>query len=98
MSFANYKKIDPTTGQREINFGSLDIDLENAEVDTLKVKNELSAPVIDDIKLELTQIKNDVTSIKDDLAVIFDALNIDKNTKSIETEYSLNIKGDFTQG
>ena len=98
MSFANYKKIDPTTGQREINFGSLDIDLENAEVDTLKVKNELSAPVIDDIKLELTQIKNDITSIKEDLAVILNALNIDKNTKSIETNYSLTIRGNFNHG
>ena len=98
MSFANYRKTDPITGQKEVNFGSLDIDLENVEVETLAVKNELSAPVIDDIKIELTQIKNDIITIKDDLAVILNALNIDKNTKSIETNYSLTIRGNFTQG
>ena len=98
MSFANYKKIDPTTGQREINFGSLDIDLENAEVETLAVKNNLSAPVIDDIKLELQEIKNDIISIKEDLELILNALSINKNTKSIETDYSLSVRGDFTQG
>lgn len=104
MSFANYKKINPTTGQREINFGSLDIDLENVEVETLKVlnnltvENELSAPEIDNIKLELQEIKNDITSIKEDLAVILNALSINKNTKSIETNYSLTVKGNFIHG
>ena len=98
MSFANYRKTDPITGQKEVNFGSLDIDLENVEVETLAVKNNLSAPVIDDIKLEIQQIKNDIISIKEDLELILNALSINKNTKSIETDYSLSVRGDFTHG
>ena len=97
MSFANYIRKDNTTGQQEVAFG-LNLDLENVEVGTLKVINNLTAPEIEDIKLELTQIKNDITSIKEDLAVILNALNIDKNNKSIETNYSLTIRGNFTQG
>ena len=115
MSFANYVRKDNTTGQQEVAFG-LNLDLENVEVGTLKVINNLTAPEIEDIKLELTQIKNDITSIKDDikleltqiknnitsikqdLQLIFNALNIDKNNKSIETNYSLTVKGNFNQG
>lgn len=130
MSFANYKKINPTTGQREVDFGSISVDLNDVEVGTLSVLNNLSAPEIDNIILELQEIKNDIIStkedielklqeikndtstikediltikndiinIKEDLAVIFDAINIDKNNKSIETNYSLTVKGDFSQG
>ena len=108
MSLANYVN-NNSNNEKEIDFGNIDIDLDDIVCESVEVKKTLIAPEITNINIEITNLKNEINNIKADLTAfkndiigefqkIFSAFNINSNDKKIITTYDLDIKGSLSQG
>ena len=110
MSFANFINKNSNNNQApEINFGDIELDMDDIECDTLVVNKSITAPQIDDINSEITSIKADIQLLRTEFAVfksdvieqinkILVALNIDSENNKISTAYDMVVTGNFTQG
>ena len=110
MSFANFINKNSNNNQTpEINFGDIELDMDDIDCETLVVNKSISAPQIDDISSEITNIKADIQLLRTEIAVfkndvieqinkILVALNIDSENNKITTTYDMEVKGNFTQG
>jgi len=108
MSFANF--INKSNNKPpEINFGNIELDMDDIEVDTIVINKSITAPQIDDINSEIVNIKADIQLMRTEIDIfkndvieqinrILTALNIDTENKKITTTYDLDIQGKLTQG